>query len=150
MDANIIQFIQIYQRLPEYLGTEIFKFLVDDLQNGFYFEVLEQDHLVETNYSKKYEMATCKKEYGKGKNKEVRERLVHVNGHELARIKKKNGNRYYLSTKTVINTCDGCGFTNCRSRGCRGGFSVEKYYKSKFIGKSLNDAVFKMYYTDSF
>lgn len=142
MDANIIQFIQIYQRLPEYLGTEIFKFLVDDLQNGFYFEVLEQDHLVETNYSKKYEMATC--------NKEVRERLVRMNGYELARIKKKNGSRYYLSTKTVINTCDGCGYRDCRSRGCRGGFSVEKYYKSKFLSKSLNDAVFKMYYIDSF
>ena len=125
------------------MGTEIFAFLVDDLHDGFYFKALKHDHWVETNYDKKYEMAICKKE--------TCEKLIYMNGHNLARIKKKNGNhRYYLSSVTRIETCDGCGSTKCRSRGCRGGFSVEKHYKSKFIGKSLNDAVFQLYTEDSF
>lgn len=143
MDENIIHFIQIYQRLPEHLGVEIFAFLVKDLWKGFCFKPLKPCEWSEnTNYDKKYEMATFLHEYDKSYDK-----LVYMNGHYLAQIKKKNGNhRYYLSSVTIIETCNGCGSTKCRSRGCRGGYDVEKRYKSKFIGKSLNDAIFQLYF----
>lgn len=131
----------IYQRLPEYLGVEIFKFIVDELYNGFYFRSLEINRqLDETNYNKKYEMATFYGNYN---------RRVRINGYDLARIKKKNGNhRYYLSTETRTLTCEGCGYSDCRSSGCRGGYTSEITYKSKYISKSLNDAVFQLYYTE--
>lgn len=136
IDKDICHFLKIYKKLPQYLGTEIFKYLIDNLSYGFYFTELKIPHYVETNYSKKYEMAQFNNN----------ERFFCINGYILSRIKKKNGkHRYYLSEETRTYTCNGCGYTNCRNNHCRGSFDLEIKYKSKYISKSLNDVILQLY-----
>lgn len=49
INKDISDFLKIYKKLPQYL--------IDNLSYGFYFIELKIPYYVETNYSKKYEMA---------------------------------------------------------------------------------------------
>jgi hypothetical protein len=144
---NIKNFFLFMIKLPDPLGVEIFKYLVDELDEGFFFSSLNlHNNNIDTNYNRMYEMAFTIKTTS----------FLSYNNCILARIKKNNGqHRYYLSKEKRKTTCNDCcrenksAFWQCRNRNCGGGYSYEIYYRSKYVGKSLNNAIFQLYFSEN-
>jgi hypothetical protein len=120
---------QYIERLPPFIGREIFGFVIPDPSALIFV----------TTYSR-YERAVLD-------NKGVQ----NEKGVFLCRIPKKNGNhRYYLSQEVVVNEeCDGCGEAKCYSYYCGRTF-YEYGYENKYVGKDLKEALFQIFstYTD--
>ena len=136
------------KRLPPYIGKEIFKFLIPEL-NKIYF--LNCDPLAR-RYSLNYEKAFMSK-IGCGgiccsKNNCKLSQIVPVENQKsvfLSRIPKKNGkHRYYLTNKIETHYCQGCGMEGCRSEYCRGGWETDIIYKSVYVGKDMEKALYEL------
>ena len=126
--------LNVYMKmLPQFVGKYIFSFLipeVDTVEFGDYKRTKREY----SGYCLKYEVAFCGNRL-----------LENFRGRYLSRIKKANGkHRYYLTTEHNAHICQGCGMDGCRSEYCRGGWEDEKWYSSKYVGKDLENALFKL------
>jgi hypothetical protein len=124
------------KKLPPYIGKEIFKFIIYDWHNIIFYHKLNY-----YNYSLKYTIAS------------INHKLIeNRNGTYLSRIAKENGkHRYYLTNEFQIVYCGGCGeeiTRHNRHHGCRGGLDYEYYYKNKYVGKDLDNALLELYLQD--
>ena len=127
--------LDIYmEKIPKFVGRYIFSFLIVDpksVEFGEYQLSLRK----KLGYSLKYEVA-----FHSGKL------LENFRGIYLSRIWKKNEkHRYYLTTETERHYCQGCGMEGCRSEYCRGGWEHEMWYESKYVGKDMENALFKLF-----
>ncbi len=122
------------KKIPTFVGKYIFSFLIPDTESiefGDYKRTRRDD----SGYCLKYEVAFCGNRL-----------LENFKGMYLSRIKKATGkHRYYLTTEHYAYICQGCGMDGCRSEYCRGVWEYEKWYESKYIGKDLGDALFKLF-----
>jgi hypothetical protein len=130
-------------KLPEELTREIFKFLNPDIDTQkIKFDFFHQCPNF-TNYHHRYNVA-----YNNVTNEVLGPKVNFKVTFFLSRIEKKNGkHRYYLTEETHTFTCQGCGREGCCSQYCRGGLEDEYWYKSKYIGKCLEYALYQFYQT---
>lgn len=116
-------------KVPDELKRYILSYLIPDPRTIGFNVIPSMQRFYENSYSDKYKTAFINESYTR-------------NNFRLTRIEKKNNkHRYYLTKLTQIISCDGCGSTSCRSRGCRSGYDIEVFYDSTFIGKDLNYAL---------
>ena len=118
--------------LPPFIGMEIFKFIIPDTTSIIFKPHKKRRY--HDQYKLKYEIAylcdSLVKNHG---------------GIYLSRIVKKNGkHRYYLSTENVFQYCNGCGESDCRNLDCRGIYSYEYTYSSRYVGKYLDKAMLEL------
>jgi hypothetical protein len=122
--------MDIIKKLPDDIKKEILYYLIINPKNIIFRDYYEGIKYYPTNYNNKYKIAVINNEKII-KNKEF-----------LSRIEKKNNkHRYYLTKITYINTCNGCGKINCKSRGCRGSIETDIIFSSTYIGKDINNAL---------
>jgi hypothetical protein len=134
MTTTMTEFDLYMNKVPKCVGRYIFSFLIPDessIEFGDYGKT-QRDNSI---YSLRYEVAFCGNRL-----------LENFKGIYLSRILKKNGkHRYYLTTEKETHYCQGCGMEGCRSEYCRGGWEYEKWYESKYVGKNLENALFKLF-----
>lgn len=119
--------------LPPFIGKYIFSFLIPD-EDSIEFGSYKKTQRDNSGYSLRYEVAFYDNRL-----------LENFRGLYLSRIKKANGkHRYYLTTECQTHYCQGCGMEGCRSEYCRGGWEYEKWYESKYVGRELENALFKL------
>jgi len=76
----------------------------------------------------------------------IEDSLVTNKNMYISRIYKKNGNhRYYMTEEYETQVCQGCGQEGCMSRGCRGGWDYQHYFKSTYVGNDLNKAIIELF-----
>jgi len=124
------------KKLPPYIGKEIFKFVIHDTFN---IKFCHFDDYKNYYYSPRLTVACINRKLIENKKKTI-----------LSKIKKKNGkHRYYLTDECEIKYCTGCGeeYTR-RCRGCRGSLYSEYYYKHRYVGKDLDEALMELYLED--
>jgi hypothetical protein len=145
------------KRLPPYIGKEIFKFLIPDPNTIRFFncEKTRQQQQYDSAYNLKYEKAfrdivvccgvSCC--FSKSCNDKLKI-IVPVENQKgvfLSRIPKKNGkHRYYLTNQIETHYCQGCGMEGCRSEYCRGGWETDTIYKSVYVGKDMENALYEL------
>jgi hypothetical protein len=135
--------MNIIKLLPEHISFEVLEYLYPDVNTI---------NFIKKNYNDKYEIAHDKNnnyisrqidyifDYGFIKSQTLG--LWSQSNYMLSRIPKKSGShRYYITTRIDTRICQGCGSDNCYSMYCRGGFDYKSYYSSKYIGKSLINAI---------
>jgi hypothetical protein len=112
-------------RLPQYIGKEIFKFVMPDAKTITFLEHYNPSGA--DNYSNKYKVAFVEDR-----------QLKSESGKYLSRIEKKNGkHRYYITEEYEIEHCDGCGSSKCRSEYC-GRIYTDNYVRSKYVSKDID------------
>jgi hypothetical protein len=122
-------------RLPPFIGQEIFTYIIPDSKNIIFNHYY---NFYSDTYSERYTFAFINSNVIKNQKRIY-----------LCRINKKNGkHRYYLTQECEVCICQGCGETKCRSPFCRGGFDKDYYFKSKYIGKNIEKALFELTFTE--
>jgi|LauGreDrversion4_2_1035121.scaffolds.fasta_scaffold01618_10 hypothetical protein len=126
--------LDVYMKMiPKCVGRYIFSFLIPN-EESVEFGDYGQTQRDSSGYSRRYEVAFYDNRL-----------LENFRGLYLSRIKKTNGqHRYYLTTEKTTYYCNGCGSESCRSEYCRGGWEYDKWYESKYVGKELDNALFKL------
>lgn len=129
-------------KLPQELKREIFKFLNPDIDTRKIKFSYYHPPSYYTNYHEKYVVL-----YDNLTHKIINKTNNKVKN-MLSRIEKKNEkHRYYLTEELHIFTCNGCGRESCYSQYCRGSLENQYWYKSKYIGKCLEYALYQFYQT---
>lgn len=127
------------KRLPPFIGNEIFKYLIDDPSTITFNNNKQQTNRNKYGaYNLRYEVAyKLDKVFGNLQK-----------GCYLSRIPKKTGkHRYYITNKIEHRICQGCGQEVCNSYDCRGGWTYEHEYNSKYVGKDIQKAILELSFT---
>ena len=136
------------KRLPPYIGKEIFKFLIPDPNTIRFLNCNPLARRYSLNYEKAFmSRIGCGGICCSG-NKCKLGQFVPVENQKgafLSRIPKKNGkHRYYLTSQIETHYCQGCGMEGCCSEYCRGGWETETIYKSVYVGKDMENALYEL------
>ena len=124
-----------FNNLPECLRKEIFSNIIPESRNIKFHKYYPNTHETNYNYAK-YEIA---------RNNE-NTIIKNTNNVMLSRIPKKNGkHRYYITTVRYSSECSDCGPKCFSWEYCRGSVIHQEYYSSIYVGKNLDEALFKLY-----
>ena len=124
-------------RLPQFIGKEIFKYIIYDADKITFNNNKYQDYIKYASYSLKYEVAY-----------RFNSVVENLEGIYLSRIPKKNEkHRYYLTHEKEYRYCQGCGNDGCCSYSCRGGWDYDCIYHSKYVGKDMQNALLELSFT---
>jgi hypothetical protein len=129
---------QIISQLPLFIRYIILTYVsacVDD----FHFDDYRPNCSVH-NYGSQYQIAFDK--HGARIEKTQLENSHWSPIYLLSRLPKKNNKyRYYITLEKYTQQCGCCGSYECHSLFCRGGFTYEYEYSSKYVGKNLELAL---------
>jgi hypothetical protein len=144
-------FERFMKRLPPYIGKEILKFLIPDPRYIYFFNCNPASMRYSLNFEKAFRTSItycsgicCETKICRFASKETVP-VKNNKGEFLSRIKKKNGkHRYYLTTPIETYYCQGCGMEGCRSQYCRGTWETDTTYKSVYVGKDIENALYEL------
>jgi hypothetical protein len=124
-----------FKNLPECLRKEIFSNIIPESRNINFDKYYPNAYETNYNYAK-YEVA---------RNNE-NTIIKNANNLMLSRIPKKNGkHRYYITTVSHTSECSDCGPKCFSWEYCRGSVIHIEYYSSIYVGKNLDEALFRLY-----
>ena len=144
-------FEKFMKRLPPYIGKEILKFLIPDPRYIYFFNCDPAAMRYSLNFEKAFRTSItyctgicCETKVCSFVSTETVP-VKNKKGEFLSRIKKKNGkHRYYLTTPIETYYCQGCGMEGCRSEYCRGTWETDTTYKSVYVGKDIENALYEL------
>ena len=124
-----------FNNLPECLRKEIFSNIIPDSRNIKFHKYYPNTRETNYNYAK-YEVARNNKNFI----------IKNTNNLMLSRIPKKNGkHRYYITNVRYASECADCGPKCFSWQYCKASVIDLEYYSSIYVGKNLDEALFKLF-----
>ena len=140
----------LIHKLPEVIVKDIFNYVIPSsdkiLFRNSYIYKENYEESIETDDHNKYLAAFIDNERVANKDGIYLVRLCKKNIYKKNKSKKDDIYKYYLIKEYKKTYCGGCGVRDCYSEYCRGGFDIEYYLNSKYVGKNIDIALLSLFY----